>query len=316
MWVYPTFTEIDPDGQSYLARTTSAGTGSAYSHQIGTIFSGGSKFISHTFDGATRTVIGTTPANEGAIYHVAGTAKNGDVVRLYVNGKEEGTPLSVGTLWTGGDRWWIASVRATGHWYQGLMWDVRLYDRVLSAPEIYALYDPATREDLYTVPQRLLASTGITIVPVSQDFSPVYEALHGTISSDQLMSFEATQFLAQSRVIPYEAASGTVSGERDVSFEAQGFSTRSEASPYEALGGVTEVARTHTLSYEALAAAIARTYVIPWEAREVQVALTAPLGITAATVWTGGARDAHAWTGGASQARSWSGGAQTAIGGV
>ena len=38
------------------------------------------------------------------------TAQNGGYEHLYVNGVEEGTPVPIATLWTGGDRWWVGSL--------------------------------------------------------------------------------------------------------------------------------------------------------------------------------------------------------------
>ncbi|MBE61742.1 MAG: hypothetical protein CMB89_05225, partial [Flammeovirgaceae bacterium] len=64
----------------------------------------GTYFEHYIFDGAVKQVTGTTPVNVGLWYHVAVTAENGGLMKLYVNGVEEGTPLSVTTLWAVGDQ--------------------------------------------------------------------------------------------------------------------------------------------------------------------------------------------------------------------
>jgi len=68
----------------------------AYSQQLRINASG--QFEHYIYDGAEKTVIGTTVVQTGEWYHVAGSCKDSGTIRLIVNGTEEGTPLAVGTM--------------------------------------------------------------------------------------------------------------------------------------------------------------------------------------------------------------------------
>ena len=72
-----------------ITRTSSAGPGTVFSHQLRINSSG--KFEHYTDDGTGKVVTGTTTALVGVWYHVVGTAANNGLMRLYVNGVEEGT---------------------------------------------------------------------------------------------------------------------------------------------------------------------------------------------------------------------------------
>lgn len=63
-----------------------------YSHQI---FIEDGKFAHYLWDGEGNWVKGTTTIIPDKWYHVAITATENDSIRLYVNGKEEGTPESI-----------------------------------------------------------------------------------------------------------------------------------------------------------------------------------------------------------------------------
>ena len=71
-----------------------------------------------------------------------GVAENNGLMKLYVNGLQEGT-ASLGTLWTGGDRWDVGTVTGSGSigYFDGTIDDVRLYNRALSAAEVQQLYN-------------------------------------------------------------------------------------------------------------------------------------------------------------------------------
>lgn len=92
-------------------------------------------------------------------YHLAGTW-DGTLARLYVNGVQvasagpfPGTPISSAT--------WDIGIHGnlTSGPYNGLMADLRVYSRTLTAAEILALYAPPTRWELYGE-EKAFAPTG------------------------------------------------------------------------------------------------------------------------------------------------------------
>lgn len=102
-----------------------SGPGSAYSNQLKTDASG--HFVHYTFDGSGKSVVGTTVINTGQWYHVAITAKNGGVMRLYVNGFEEGTAVAISNLWTG-NRLFLGSSSAGVNNLNGKLDEVRIWN--------------------------------------------------------------------------------------------------------------------------------------------------------------------------------------------
>ncbi|MHC4626564.1 MAG: LamG domain-containing protein [Planctomycetota bacterium] len=130
-WVKPART----DSASIIARTSSSGTTTHWSHQLRITSSG--VFEHYTWDGSARIVTGTTPIEADAWYFVAAIATNGGDVRLYVNGQEEGTATTVGTLWAAGDRYRVGSNSGNAMgWLEGMVDDIRIYDHILSEVEI------------------------------------------------------------------------------------------------------------------------------------------------------------------------------------
>ena len=106
----------------------------AWSHQIRTTTT---VFGHYTFDGAVRFVDGTTVYSLNKWYHVAATAKNSGPMRLYVNGIEEGTPISIGTLWTGGNDFWVSAATGGSHLaYIGEIAEFCIWYKELTAQEI------------------------------------------------------------------------------------------------------------------------------------------------------------------------------------
>jgi len=72
--------------------------------------------------------------------HVAVVYEN-NLLKLYIDGSfsEQDTILGLNTSATGG-RIAKVSFSASGEYYKGLIDDVRIYDRALSAAEVQALY--------------------------------------------------------------------------------------------------------------------------------------------------------------------------------
>jgi hypothetical protein len=97
---------------SLVVRTAASGReNNTWSHQLRLTVD--SQFQHYTYDGAEKRVTGTTVVEPNVWYHVAATAQNNGQARLYVNGVEEGTAVAVGTLWTGGGEFALAT--GSGH---------------------------------------------------------------------------------------------------------------------------------------------------------------------------------------------------------
>jgi len=135
VWVKPEVTNLF----NIVARTSDQGPTTHWSHQLRVLDSG--VFEHYVYDGAERRVAGTTTVEADTWYFVAGVATNNGEMRLYVNGQEEGTATTFGTMWVDGDRFVVGS--NSGHamgWFEGLIDDLRIYDRILSDEEVEELY--------------------------------------------------------------------------------------------------------------------------------------------------------------------------------
>ncbi|QGQ93939.1 hypothetical protein EHS13_02975 [Paenibacillus psychroresistens] len=140
-WIKPD----DVSNRSVLTRTSSAGPTQEWSHQIRINSSGKLEGFVAEQAGGTKLITGTTTLSVGTWYHVALTIKNGGQMKLYVNGLSEGTPQSVTTMWTGGDRYYIGSNAAGSfgytsiNWFDGLIDEVKLFNSELSQSDIQGL---------------------------------------------------------------------------------------------------------------------------------------------------------------------------------
>jgi len=133
-WVKPASTA----NQNIFLRTSASGPLSAWSHVMRT---SSSRFQHYTYDGAGKTVTGTTVIVPDVWYHVVIVAGNAVFARLYVNGVEQGTPLGVGTLWALGDRYFIGSISGGSiGYFSGVIDDVMLFNRSLNATEVRQIY--------------------------------------------------------------------------------------------------------------------------------------------------------------------------------
>ena len=130
-WVKPD----DNTTMNLFVRTSNNNPTSSWSHQL-RITSGG-KFEHYLFDGSERSVIGSTSITPGTWYHVVGTAENNGVMRLYVNGDEEGTAQSINSLWEGGNGYIVGSNSGHGMGYfDGLVDEVRVWNIVRNISDI------------------------------------------------------------------------------------------------------------------------------------------------------------------------------------
>ena len=104
----------------------------AWSHQLRINAEG--KF-EHYLDADDKyTVSHTVAVNPGQWYHVAGVATANDEMRLFVDGQEEGTSVSVGELRQKLDRYFIGSASGDGMGYfEGNIAEVRVWN--LARPE-------------------------------------------------------------------------------------------------------------------------------------------------------------------------------------
>lgn len=109
---------------------------STWSHQLRTSTD---KFEHKLWDGASQSVTGTTTVSTGTWYYVAGTAVNSGSMYLYVNGASEGTPDTVGTIWTGGSHYHTGSNSGDSKGYfDGVIDEVRVSNVVRSGEWIEA----------------------------------------------------------------------------------------------------------------------------------------------------------------------------------
>lgn len=139
-WVKAT----DTTSVGIFLRTNSAcnsgGPTGAWSHEIR--ITSGSKFEAYTYDGGSKSVVGTTTVEANKWYYVVATAQNSGQMKLYVNGKEEGTPANIGTLWTSGLRYCLGTNDGDGFgWFQGTLDEFKFYPYARSQAQVLADYN-------------------------------------------------------------------------------------------------------------------------------------------------------------------------------
>src|SRR3989344_3218780 len=127
---------VNKDNKNIIVRGDSGGPIAAYSTMLRTITN---IFAHWTRDSGFKQVVGTTLFNPGVWYHVVGTAKNNNFMRLYVDGTEEGTPVAIGTLWNG-DRYYMGSNAFFANYFNGDVDSIALYAREFSADEVAERY--------------------------------------------------------------------------------------------------------------------------------------------------------------------------------
>lgn len=149
----------------------SGGTGYQECHVALGNFSGGSTsnvlslFLGDDDEGSSDPVNVTTPFTDtGSWHHVVATFKNIDTVptgELFLDGVSVGT--NTGAISdTSRSNWSRAFVIGRGggtktnfgRSFIGELDDFRIYDRPLTGGDVYALYNPATKWDLYLVPEQ------------------------------------------------------------------------------------------------------------------------------------------------------------------
>jgi regulation of enolase protein 1 (concanavalin A-like superfamily) len=136
-WVKPAKTS----SVAVITRTDASGPTTSWSHQLRINASG--QFHHYLWVGAERNIPGTTAIVPDTWYHVVISAQNNGPMRLYVNGQEDAPSISTaGTLWATGDRIFVGSNSGHGMgWFKGLVDDLRIYDRELSAAQIKDMFN-------------------------------------------------------------------------------------------------------------------------------------------------------------------------------
>lgn len=129
--------------QNVIVRTDASGPSATFTHQL--VLNAAGKFAHYTFFGTSNNVVGTTTVVAGQWYHVAITAQNSGMMRLYVNGVEEGTAQSVsGTLWASGTRWMVGinsnSYEGSAGYFNGSMDELRIWNTARTASQIQSSY--------------------------------------------------------------------------------------------------------------------------------------------------------------------------------
>jgi len=163
---------------SIIVRTSPAGPMTHWSHQVRINASG--CFEHYLWDGSQRIVTSPAVVQAGRWYHVAAVATQNGSMHLYVDGGEQGSAVSLGVPWEGGDRWQFGgSSGHTPNFFKGLIDDVAMWHEALSENSIARLADGVS-------PQAL---TG-------------YEAFIGLDVGDQMLGRNASMYVR----IPFHAA--------------------------------------------------------------------------------------------------------------
>jgi hypothetical protein len=130
-------------GYRNLIYRTAANEAGSFSHILQVV---NGKFVHYTFDGAARTVTGTTTVVPDTWYHVVGTFQPGAAgaarMGIWVNGVEEMAFTGVlNNPWNGGDRWVLGRNHGgTPLHFDGTLDEVAIYNTTLSQSQIQAHY--------------------------------------------------------------------------------------------------------------------------------------------------------------------------------
>lgn len=96
----------------------------------------------------------TSGITKDTIQHLA-IVRSGTSVQFYLNGRPDGALQTIGSNNTVTIRL-VGAATTTGpnyHGFKGTLGDTRVYNRALAASEIWQLYDPQTRWELYAMPR-------------------------------------------------------------------------------------------------------------------------------------------------------------------
>ncbi len=137
LWVNP----VVVTDTSFILRTdVLSGTATNYSQLLGI---SGNRFVHLLNDGSTKAITSTTIVTPNTWYHVVGTAESNGDMKLYVNGELQATLNGIGPVWSGGDQYRLGSSygpTGTARYFSGLLDEVAIYTRTLSAGEVLDHY--------------------------------------------------------------------------------------------------------------------------------------------------------------------------------
>lgn len=201
-WVTPQTTN---DGVIIFRTDSYSSTVMTSSHLLG-IHNG---FFVHTVldDDGWKTVTGTTPITAGVTYHVVGVAESNGDLRLYVNGAEESRRSDLSNIWAGGTHYRLGSaygVSPTVSGFNGVIDEVAIYGRTLSASEILAHYLRTALELTFQV--RSCPDDTCTGVPfVGPDGTPATAFSDAFNFSGGLPTFVISSVVPDNRYFQYQA---------------------------------------------------------------------------------------------------------------
>jgi hypothetical protein len=108
----------------------------------------------NNLNGSETSLYGATGLADSIMRFYVATYDAGTAT-IYINGAQSATGSGTpGLASTTTGSWFIGCSQGSADFWDGSILDVRVYNRVLSAAEARAMYDPATRWDLYWVPRR------------------------------------------------------------------------------------------------------------------------------------------------------------------
>ncbi len=204
-----------PATQNIFARSDGSGPTNAWSHQIR--ITSGNKLEAYTYDGANKTVTGSTSLTANNWYYVTAVASNSGSLKLYVNGVEEGTPASINTLWTGGDRYYVGSNSSGFNYFPGIIDEVRMSTTTRTSDWILAEYKTENGQmNTYAAEEAMSA----VVLPAGFSFYSISGLASGTTVSSLLLSSSNVQETYEqsnpTAITPYEIPVGQF-GEWDFS---------------------------------------------------------------------------------------------------
>jgi len=112
-------------------------------------------------------------------YTLVGTSKKDGINKLYINGVLD-TSISQGTRFASAPGWKVGRWKLTaGNQYTGWAFDFRIYEKQLTDAEVWSLYDPQTRWDLYWQRRRTF------FLPVAAAGGPPFPPLFARRTTDR-----------------------------------------------------------------------------------------------------------------------------------
>ena len=185
--------------QIVFQRTDGSGVNYSFSHELNVA---GGVFQHYVYDGGGPTVTGTTTLQTGTWYHVAVTATNGGTIKLYVNGALEGTPVALGSMWSGGTRYAVGPARSGFAFFSGTLDEFRIWNSERSQSVIQSTMNNSltVTEDGLIAYYNFDQGSGTTLYDVSNGG-------HNASLSNFAMTGSASNYVSSVTALPVELAS-------------------------------------------------------------------------------------------------------------